>query len=808
MKFSKLALKAPPFLVTIIPRVLKVALGSISVQGILIAANIVLFTTAVRKQRRARFATSVRLIKELDREGLELLIRDLPAWVKFSDWERAATLQAFINVLWPSLNSVLCSLLKREIEQRLQGHRDFGHVLVQRLSFGRHPPTAAGIKAVPMLGDDTLAMVVDIDVRWAGEPDVALQLTKLRGVTVGLSTLQVSGVFRLILDPIIEDPPFIKHITLYLLEKPFLDFDLRLIGGPDLMSLPALSGWLSSAIHRLAVARIVYPHKVGIPIGGHRHGRQNSAQLIEELERPLPEPLGVLVVEVLNAQVEPRRSMFLGRLKPVTPRVFLLLPPGPDAPSCVIQAGFTGAQPDTLAPVWQQTFQFVVTSASQKLRLLLSHKRKGMTGVMGADMPLGSADVAVMEVLNAYESDRHETYNSFSDNDDEAESEWATPLKSARSDGESTSKYADAESVMGSFTSQGLSPDFLLRPPSSQIALSPMPSLLKTRKTPKYDWLADDGVWVPVPSTQVLTLAGLLAEALEPSHAEVSLAPAPTKPEGWLNKLQEYVLGEEENDSDDDYDMLLQTEEANAARLHVRLRWEPTVPPPATSLGGSDSMGISPISSRETFSIGSAVSRTNSFDTSSPPGLDARKAVRRGVLAVRIVHTKLEYARTPIANPLLAVSIIRSEESISFPTTARSKAVTSVRCSSRLLTMEAVAGARPGTLHWGQVFHVPVEIHEDDDERSSLRLCIELGDASSASKFILFGAELYCLDAQSSFDSDVSVMACATAPIKELSQKSAASGTWRLREALQGSPESERLAIGTAHVQTTWFTLS
>ena len=45
--------------------------------------------------------------------------------------------------------------------------------------------------------------------------------------------------------------------------------------------------------------------------------------------RQLPPPLGLLLVEVAGATLEHRRSTFLGRLKPVSSRVSLLLPAAP-----------------------------------------------------------------------------------------------------------------------------------------------------------------------------------------------------------------------------------------------------------------------------------------------------------------------------------------------------------------------------------------------------------------------------------------------------------------------------------------------
>ena len=43
----------------------------------------------IRKVRQARFATAVRLLENVDAAGLRVLLHNLPAWIRFSDFEQA-----------------------------------------------------------------------------------------------------------------------------------------------------------------------------------------------------------------------------------------------------------------------------------------------------------------------------------------------------------------------------------------------------------------------------------------------------------------------------------------------------------------------------------------------------------------------------------------------------------------------------------------------------------------------------------------------------------------------------------------------
>lgn len=54
-----------------------------------------------------------------------------------------------------------------------------------------------------------------------------------RGLTLNLYTInpnpraQVAGMLRLVLSPIEEELPFLTGLTLSLLDRPYLDFDIR-----------------------------------------------------------------------------------------------------------------------------------------------------------------------------------------------------------------------------------------------------------------------------------------------------------------------------------------------------------------------------------------------------------------------------------------------------------------------------------------------------------------------------------------------------------------------------------------------------
>ncbi len=361
-------------------------------QTTMVIANVLLVKVAMNALRKARFAAHVRVVKDLKPEDLRYLLGKLPPWISSPEWEAGKPAQELLGLLWPALNSTICLALKNVIEDRLQGSAEYGHINFSRFSLGRSPPQICGIKAVPLHEEDVLAMVVDLDVRWAGEPDVVLHLSRVKRATIGLKNLQISTMVRLVFTPIIEDPPFFQRMTVTLLNRPLIDFTIKVLGGADVMALPAISSWLHSAILSVTDRFIVWPKEVNVALIPNLRNKNNLPMLSAMASTP---PLGVMIVTIEEAKLQQRRSTFLGRYKLPNPRIAMITPKGET--DGVAQMTLTGVNEKTLEPLWKHTSTFVVGSMGQPIRFLLSHRR--VESYFGADMPLGSAEADVWHLL-------------------------------------------------------------------------------------------------------------------------------------------------------------------------------------------------------------------------------------------------------------------------------------------------------------------------------------------------------------------------------------------------------------------------
>lgn len=64
-------------------------------------------------------------------------------------------------------------------------------------------------------------------------------------------------MLRVTLTPIVQAAPFVGGMSLSWLETPMIDFDVRGLGGADLMSLPAVADWIMSSVVSGYVAGMV-----------------------------------------------------------------------------------------------------------------------------------------------------------------------------------------------------------------------------------------------------------------------------------------------------------------------------------------------------------------------------------------------------------------------------------------------------------------------------------------------------------------------------------------------------------------------
>ncbi|CAL8462063.1 g1594 [Coccomyxa elongata] len=386
--------------------------GSVTIQSLLLASNACFLYAGIKAWRRSRFAATVRMLTDLDEDGLKYVMKNLPSWVKFSDYERAKFLNDALQMLWPAFDTALCNLIKDELEPYM---RDFSPAVVsgmyfERLSFGLVPMSILGVRIVPSFhANQHVSIELDVDVRWAGEPDVLLKLepsTKwiTNAVKIGklkvlpavnmtpvmavrMRQVQISAIMRVSLSPVLDDLPFIGGISLSLMAQPYIDFDLRLVAGPDIMSVPALSSYLQASLMEVFIDQMIWPRVAQIPF-----------MMPSSDEHEIAAPHGILTVQVIEAKLPQRLSRLRRVEKPLDPYTCLAVRPHSGPVETGTQSASTSGKQGTTHPHWREAFHLCVASTEQTLEVVVVHA-SGSNSDHAADVPLGRVDIPIKEIM-------------------------------------------------------------------------------------------------------------------------------------------------------------------------------------------------------------------------------------------------------------------------------------------------------------------------------------------------------------------------------------------------------------------------
>ncbi|KAL8218257.1 hypothetical protein R6Q57_021630 [Mikania cordata] len=307
----------------------------------------------------------IKPLSELDATSLLDLIPEIPLWLKNPDYDRVDWLNKFVSNMWPYFDKAICASIRQTIEPILadyigHGHRPIEAITFETLSLGTLPPTFQGVKVCETNENQ---LVMEPAIKWAGNPNVVVgvKIYSLH-IKIQLVDLQVFLVPRVVLKPLVPAFPCFSTVVVSLMEKPHVDFGLKVLGG-DVMSIPSLYQFMQDIIIKEVSKLYLWPQTLEIPILDPTFGI-------------VKKPVGVLHVKVVQAT----KLMKMDILGLSDPYVKLKLS-GEMRPSKK-----TTIKKRTLNPVWNEIFKLVVTDPqAQTLQVNVydwdkvgSHDRLGM----------------------------------------------------------------------------------------------------------------------------------------------------------------------------------------------------------------------------------------------------------------------------------------------------------------------------------------------------------------------------------------------------------------------------------------------
>ncbi|OIW05649.1 hypothetical protein TanjilG_23435 [Lupinus angustifolius] len=229
----------------------------------------------------------IKPLVEHDPVTLQKMLHEIPIWIKNPDFDRVDWLNKFIEYMWPYLDKAICktakNIAKPIIAEQIPKYKIDG-VEFETFTLGSLPPTFQGMKVYVT---DEKELIMEPSVKWAGNPNVTLSV-KAFGLkaTVQVLDLQVFLVPRITLKPLVPSFPCFANIYVSLMEKPHVDFGLKVVGA-DLMSIPGVYSFVQELIKDQVANMYLWPKTLEV-------------QIIDPT-KAMKRPVGILHVKVLRA---------------------------------------------------------------------------------------------------------------------------------------------------------------------------------------------------------------------------------------------------------------------------------------------------------------------------------------------------------------------------------------------------------------------------------------------------------------------------------------------------------------------------
>ncbi|CAO2633873.1 Extended synaptotagmin-3 [Lemmus lemmus] len=309
----------------------------LSVTWLLLGALLWMWWRRNRRGKLGRLEAAFEFL-EHEREFIsrELRGQHLPAWIHFPDVERVEWANKIITQIWPYLSMIMENKIREKLEPKIREKsvhlRTFTFT---KLYFGQKCPKVNGVKAHTDKCNRR-KVTLDLQICYIGDCEISVELQKIRA---GVNGIQLQGTLRIILEPLLEDKPFVGAMTIFFLQKPHLQINWT--GLTNLLDMPGINDVSDSLLEDLIAAHLVLPNRVTVPV--------KKGLDITNLRFPLP--CGVIRVHLLEAEKLAQKDNFLGL-------------GGKSDPYAKVSIGLQHCRSRTvyknLNPTWNEVFEFMV----------------------------------------------------------------------------------------------------------------------------------------------------------------------------------------------------------------------------------------------------------------------------------------------------------------------------------------------------------------------------------------------------------------------------------------------------------------
>lgn len=290
------------------------------------------------------------------------LLKDTSPALIQPDYERALFINKILKLLWPHLSPAIhkevMKQAKAPIGDALASIPLVKDIRIDKLDLGERPFRVDSFKTYETVDDE---IIMETSLFWGGDLELRVTAVVQAGpmtvdLPIDVQNIQFKALARITI-PLVETLPCAGGVTISLLEEPFVDFELNVLGSPDIMAMPGVPLAVRSAIKVIAGNMLVYPNEFMYP-------------LMEGFGRP-PPPQGMLKVCVKSGH-NLKSSFF----DVVDPYVVLEIRTG--RPS---ETSFIKNNPN---PVWNEDIDLVVDDpVVQELKIVVMDEDVLLPDIVG-----------------------------------------------------------------------------------------------------------------------------------------------------------------------------------------------------------------------------------------------------------------------------------------------------------------------------------------------------------------------------------------------------------------------------------------
>ncbi|ERE91719.1 extended synaptotagmin-1-like protein [Cricetulus griseus] len=264
-------------LLVLVPVYLAGAAG-LSVGFVLFGLALYLGWRRVRDGKERSLRAARQLLDDEERitaRTLYMSHRELPAWI--------------LAQVWPFLGQYMEKLLAETVAPAVRGANPHLQTFTfTRVELGEKPARIIGVKVHPSQRKDQI--LLDLNVSYVGDVQIDVEVKKYF-CKAGVKGMQLHGVLRVILEPLMGDLPIVGAVSMFFIKRPTLDINWT--GMTNLLDIPGLSSLSDTMIMDSIAAFLVLPNRLLVPL-------VPDLQDVAQLRSPLPR--GIIRIHLLAAR--------------------------------------------------------------------------------------------------------------------------------------------------------------------------------------------------------------------------------------------------------------------------------------------------------------------------------------------------------------------------------------------------------------------------------------------------------------------------------------------------------------------------